>query len=134
MIADPFDVRMSLSNWSDHYGVDSRLARARAWQESGFNNSLVSSAGVMGVMQLLPQTWDYVETILVGAQIPHTVDGNVHAGGSPTSIDFLAEFNGDERLCARSVVRGCGAQCASTGCMPRRRRSSRTSSALKQRM
>ena len=108
VIADPFDVRLSLSNWSDHYGVDSRLVRALAWQESGFNNSLVSSAGAMGVMQLLPQTWDYVETVLVGAQIPHTVDGNVRAGVAYIH-QLLAEFNGDERLALGAWYEGADA-------------------------
>ena len=31
--------------------------------ESGFNNSVVSSVGAQGVMQLLPSTWDYVEKV-----------------------------------------------------------------------
>ena len=35
-------------------GVPSSLADAIAWQESGFNNDLVSSADARGVMQILP--------------------------------------------------------------------------------
>jgi LysM repeat protein len=108
VIADPFDVRLSLSHWSDHYGVDARLARALAWQESGFNNRLVSSAGAMGVMQLLPQTWDYVETVLVGSQIPHTVDGNVHAGVAYLH-QLLSEFHGDKRLALGAWYQGAAA-------------------------
>ena len=108
LIADPFDVRLSLSRWSSHYGIDARLTRALAWQESGFNNNLVSSAGAMGVMQLLPQTWDYVETVLVGAQIPHTVDGNVHAGTAYLN-QLLVEFHGDKRLALGAWYQGADA-------------------------
>jgi Putative peptidoglycan-binding domain-containing protein len=108
VIADPFDVRLSLSRWSSHYGVDARLTRALAWQESGFNNSVVSSAGAMGVMQLLPQTWDYVETVLVGTQIPHSVDGNVHAGIAYLH-QLLVEFHGDKRLALGAWYQGADA-------------------------
>jgi LysM repeat protein len=108
VIADPFDVRLSLSRWSSHYGVDASLTRALAWQESGFNNNLVSSAGAMGVMQLLPQTWDYVETVLVGRQIPHTVDGNVRAGVAYLD-QLLTEFGGDKRLALGAWYQGAAA-------------------------
>ena len=108
VLSDPFDVRLSLSHWSAHYGVDARLARALAWMESGFNNGLVSSAGATGVMQLLPQTWDYVETVLVGSQIPHTVDGNVHAGIAYLH-QLLTEFHGDQRLALGAWYEGADA-------------------------
>ena len=84
------------------------LARALAWMESGFNNDLVSSAGATGVMQLLPQTWDYVETVLVGRQIPHTVDGNVHAGVAYLH-QLLVEFHGDKQLALGAWYQGAAA-------------------------
>jgi LysM repeat protein len=74
-------VRYSLRRWAAHYGVDPKLATALAWMESGFNNTLVSSAGAVGVMQITPQTWSYVQHILLlGAPVPHTPDGNVRIG------------------------------------------------------
>ncbi len=51
-------------------GVPSSLADAIAWQESGFNNDLVSSADARGVMQILPGTWEWIQ---------HTLD----TGGPP---------------------------------------------------
>src|SRR3954468_10799955 len=42
-------------------GVPASLASAIAWQESGFNNAMVSSANARGVMQVLPGTWDWVQ-------------------------------------------------------------------------
>jgi soluble lytic murein transglycosylase-like protein len=108
VINDPFDVRLSLARWAAHYGLSASLLRALAWQESGFNNSLVSSAGAMGVMQLLPQTWDYVETALVGGTIPRTADGNVHAGAAYLH-QLLGEFNGDTRLALGAWYQGATA-------------------------
>lgn len=105
IIVDPFDVRLSLSRWSNHYGVDARLVRALAWMESGYNNDLVSSAGASGVMQLLPQTWDYVETSLVGRRVPHTVDGNVRVGVAYLH-QLLSEFQGDKRLALGAWYQG----------------------------
>jgi len=104
IIVDPFDVRLSLSRWSNHYGVDARLVRALAWMESGYNNNLVSSAGATGVMQLLPQTWDYVETV-VGRRVPHTVDGNVRVGVAYLH-HLLSEFQGDKRLALGAWYQG----------------------------
>ena len=43
------------------HGVSPSLATAIAWQESGFNNSMVSCANARGVMQVMPGTWDYVQ-------------------------------------------------------------------------
>ncbi|HEV3230536.1 MAG TPA: LysM peptidoglycan-binding domain-containing protein [Solirubrobacteraceae bacterium] len=62
-------------------GVPSSLAAAIAWQESGFNNGLVSSANARGVMQLLPGTWDWVQRTLVGHPLdPSSPRDNVAAG------------------------------------------------------
>ena len=73
--------------------------------ESGYNNNLVSSAGATGVMQLLPQTWDYVETSLVGRPVPHTVDGNVRVGVAYLR-QLLSEFQGDKRLALGAWYQG----------------------------
>src|SRR4051812_46053950 len=48
------------------HGVPSGLANAIAWQESGFNNDMVSSANARGVMQIMPGTWDWVNHSLAG--------------------------------------------------------------------
>jgi soluble lytic murein transglycosylase-like protein len=98
-------VRASLDRWAAHYGIDPSLAHALAWMESGYNNALVSSVGAQGVMQLLPTTWDYVETVLVGHAIPHDADGNVHAGLAYLH-HLLAVFNGNERLALAAWYQG----------------------------
>ena len=63
------------------HGVSPSLAAAIAWQESGFNNGMVSSANARGVMQVMPGTWNYVEQNLAGRKLdPDSATDNVHAG------------------------------------------------------
>ena len=99
------DVRASLDKWAGYYGIDPSLARALAWMESGYNNSVVSSVGAQGVMQLLPSTWDYVETVLIGHPVPHDADGNVHVGMAYLH-HLLAVFGGDEHLALAGWYQG----------------------------
>jgi LysM repeat protein len=74
------DVRAKLDAWSSRIGVDPHLTRALAWMESGFQTNIVSSAGARGVLQTLPSTRLYVENVLAGRPIPHTVDGDIEVG------------------------------------------------------
>ena len=63
------------------HGVPPSLAAAVAWQESGFNNGLVSSAGARGVMQIIPGTWDFIQHELASHQLnAASARENVHAG------------------------------------------------------
>lgn len=98
-------VRASLERWAARYGVDPRLARALAWMESGFNNAMVSPAGARGIMQLLPSTWKYVETVLIGHPVPHTADGNVRVGVAYLH-HLLCAFQGNERLALAAWYQG----------------------------
>jgi len=50
------------------HGVSPSLAAAIAWQESGFNNGMVSGANARGVMQVMPGTWDFVQQNLAGGR------------------------------------------------------------------
>jgi soluble lytic murein transglycosylase-like protein len=62
-------------------GVSPALAAAIAWQESGFNNAMVSAANARGVMQVMPGTWDYVEAHLAGRPLnPSSAIDNTTAG------------------------------------------------------
>jgi peptidoglycan hydrolase-like protein with peptidoglycan-binding domain len=73
-------VRGLLDYWARFYGLKPSLVKALAWQESGFQQSIRSSAGAHGVMQVTRQTWSYVEMVLLGRQVPHNVSGNIHVG------------------------------------------------------
>jgi peptidoglycan hydrolase-like protein with peptidoglycan-binding domain len=98
-------VRASLDKWSAYYGVDPSLARALAWMESGFNNDMVSNVGAQGVMQILPTTWDYVETVLLKKQVAHDADGNVQVGLAYLD-HLLGAFAGNEQLALAAWYQG----------------------------
>lgn len=62
-------------------GVPASLADAIGWQESGFNNDLVSSAGARGVMQILPATWEWINASLAPTPLsPYSAADNVRGG------------------------------------------------------
>jgi LysM repeat protein len=99
------DVRAILDAWSARLGVDSHLVRALAWMESGFQTRIVSDAGARGVLQTLPTTRAYVETVLAGRPLPHTVDGDVEVGVLYIR-HLLQVFNGNERLALAGWYQG----------------------------
>lgn len=101
-------VRASINHWSSVYGVDPKLARATAWMESGFRHDVVSSAGALGVMQLLPGTWQWVEQVLLGTTTPRTYDGNVRVGVRYLRW-LLDQFKGDTRLALAGYYQGAQA-------------------------
>ena len=101
-------VRASIDRWSAAYGVDPRLARALAWMESGFQPDVVSNVGAIGVMQLLPMTWEWVDVMLIGATTPRTYDGNVQAGVRYLRWQ-LDQFGGETRLALAGYYQGARA-------------------------
>jgi soluble lytic murein transglycosylase-like protein len=101
-------VRALLDHWAAHYGVSVHLVRALAWMESGYNNHLVSSVGARGIMQLLPSTFRFAETVLVHHRIHHNANGNVRAGVAYLS-HLLHDFHGNRRLALAGWYQGEGA-------------------------
>ena len=87
-------------------GVPADLAAAIAWQESGFNNAMVSSANARGVMQVMPGTWDWVQANLAKRRLdPASPIDNVGAG-----VLFLGrllnETGGDPAMAAAAYYQG----------------------------
>jgi N-acetylmuramoyl-L-alanine amidase len=52
----------------DH-GWSPAFVKALAWQESGWNQGAVSSAGAVGIMQVMPETGRFVSRELVGRDL-----------------------------------------------------------------
>jgi LysM repeat protein len=101
-------VRAAIDYWSRVYGVDAGLARALAWMESGFQQDVVSNVGAIGVMQLLPETWEFVDLVLLGVRTPRNYQGNVRAGVRYLRWQ-LDEFSGDRRLALAGWYQGARA-------------------------
>jgi LysM repeat protein len=98
-------VRSLIDKWANHYGIPVSLARALAWQESGFQTNVTSSTGAWGPMQVMPETWKFVETILLGRSVPRTGEGGVEIG--LTLLDHLLKrFEGDQRLALAAWYQG----------------------------
>jgi N-acetylmuramoyl-L-alanine amidase len=88
------------------HGAPASLAAAIAWQESGFNNAMVSPANARGVMQVMPGTWDWVQRNLAAAPLsPTSADDNVRAG-SLYLARLMRETGGDPRLAAAGYYQG----------------------------
>ena len=93
---------------ASQYGVSPSLAAAIAWQESGFNNGMVSSANARGVMQVMPGTWDYVEQNLAGHPLDaSSATDNVRAGVLYLQ-HLLQETGGDESAAIAGYYQGLG--------------------------
>ena len=90
-------VQQQIIDTANQYGVDPNLALAVAQQESGFRQNATSSAGAIGVFQLMPSTaaelgvnpYDVNGNIVGGiAYLKQKLDAN---GGDPTLA--LAAYN-----------------------------------------
>lgn len=103
--ASPGSIRVSLGYWAAYYGVDRRVVRALAWIESGNQPHVTSPAGAWGVMQVMPATWRFVETVLLGHRVPRTANGNVRVGVAYLH-HLLHRFQGRKRLALAAYHQG----------------------------
>jgi LysM repeat protein len=87
-------------------GVPSSLASAIAWQESGFNNAMISPANARGVMQIMPGTWSWVQANLSATRLdPSSATDNVKAG-SLYLAHLLRQTAGDPAMAAAAYYQG----------------------------
>lgn len=90
-------------------GVSPSLAEAVGYQESGFNNRMVSSTGAVGVMQIMPSTWSWIGQNLAG---PPPLSGtsaadNIRAG-SLLLHSLLSDTGGDAAMAVAGYYQGLG--------------------------
>jgi soluble lytic murein transglycosylase-like protein len=109
-----------ISSIAAQHGVPGSLASAVAWQESGFNNGMVSSANARGVMQVMPGTWQWVEQNISGPLDPSSPADNVKAG-SLYLRQLLRDTGGNERMAVAAYYQGLGSV-QSQGLLPETQR------------
>ena len=63
--------------YGDQYAFDALMVAAQAYQESGLDQSVISRAGAIGIMQMLPST---AADKSVGIPDISTIENNIHAG------------------------------------------------------
>jgi N-acetylmuramoyl-L-alanine amidase len=82
------------------------FVKAVAWQESGWNQQVVSSANAIGVMQVLPSTGRFVSSYLVG----RTLDLNDPVDNVEAGVAFLRYLyrytGGDVRMTLAGYYQG----------------------------
>jgi LysM repeat protein len=88
-------------------GVPSSLAEAIGYQESGFNNGMVSSTGAVGVMQIMPSTWNWIGQNLAGPPplSQASATDNIRAG-SLLLHSLLSDTGGDAAMAAAGYYQG----------------------------
>jgi LysM repeat protein len=87
-------------------GVPVPLALAVGWQESGWRQRVVSSAGAIGVMQLLPATAEWVADAMLHAPLDiHNTRSNVRTGVTLLK-HYLRRYGGDRRLALAAYYQG----------------------------
>lgn len=95
------DVQALITEAAARYGVDPALALAVARQESNFDQSAVSSAGAIGVMQLEPSTASDLSVD------PYDVYQNID-GGVRYLSQLLGKYQGDVSLALAAYNAGPG--------------------------
>jgi soluble lytic murein transglycosylase-like protein len=96
-------VRQHIQVAAARYGINSQLVDAVAWQESRYNPRARSSAGAIGVMQLMPGT-----ARQLGVRNPHDVQQNV-TGGTAYLREQLERFGNNVPLALAAYNAGPGA-------------------------
>lgn len=95
LVASRADVRQAIVDEAARYGVPAPFALAVAWQESGWQQGVVSHAGAVGVMQLMPATADWVGQAMLGIPVNmFDTRENVRAGVRLLA-HYLARYAGD---------------------------------------
>ncbi|MEP7081742.1 MAG: LysM peptidoglycan-binding domain-containing protein [Chloroflexota bacterium] len=90
-------------------GVPVALALAVAWQESGWRQDVVSSAGAVGVMQLMPGTAQWVGQAMLGRTVNiNDARDNVHAGVRLLA-HYVNRYGGNRDLVLAAYYQGQGA-------------------------
>jgi LysM repeat protein len=89
---DRVALRPNFERWSAYYGVPADLLEALAWVESGWQRTVVSKTGAIGIGQLQPATVDHVR-LLVGVKLdPTKADDNIRM--SARFLRFLLDGTG----------------------------------------
>lgn len=85
-------INAAIETYSKAFGLDPKLIRAVIKEESGFQPFALSTAGAMGLMQLMPGTAEGL-----GVTDPYNIEQNI-LGGTQYLYYQLKNFNGDLEL------------------------------------
>lgn len=99
-------VRSVIVEEAGRYGVPAAFALAVAWQESGWQQGVVSHANAIGVMQLIPATGEWVGEAMLGHQVDlRDLRHNVRAGVRLLA-HYLDRYDGNRDLVLAAYYQG----------------------------
>jgi LysM repeat protein len=102
--------------WAVANNIDPALVMAVAWHESGWQNSVISPAGAIGIGQLLPSTADFVSDVLIGVPLdPHVPADNIRMtarylrwllsrSGGDVDVALAGYFQGPASVASRGML------------------------------
>ena len=101
------DYASILASAAAEFGLPAKLVKAVAWQESGWNQAMVSSTGAIGVMQVMPGTADWALENLVADATEWDVDPLANARmGAAILRHWLLESDWDIELSLAAYYQG----------------------------
>ena len=102
----PTTVQALLEFYSHKDKMDPALIKALAWQESGWQQSVISPVGAVGVMQMMPYTTAFTSnTLLMKPVDASRVSANIEAGVAFFAY-LLKEAGGNEQLAVAGYYQG----------------------------
>lgn len=105
-VAERAAMRQLIVTEAQRYGVAPAFALAVAWQESGWRQEVVSSAGAVGVMQLMPATAAWVGEAMLGTTVNvNDPTHNVRAGVRLLA-HYLERYDGNRDLVLAAYYQG----------------------------
>jgi LysM repeat protein len=106
LVMERDDVRRAIVQQANAMGVPPAFALAVAWQESGWQQRVVSHAGAIGVMQLMPDTARWVgESMLRTSVDPRDTRQNIRAGVRLLA-HYLQRYDGNWDLTLAAYYQG----------------------------
>ncbi len=106
LVAKRAGVRAIILEEAARYGVPGAFALAVAWQESGWQQGVVSHAGAVGVMQLMPATAAWVGDVMLRSSVNiHDTRANVRAGVRLLA-HYLDRYAGDRARVLAAYYQG----------------------------
>jgi murein DD-endopeptidase MepM/ murein hydrolase activator NlpD len=102
---DRLALRPLFRKWAWHYGVSPALVEAIAWQESGWQEGVVSSANAVGVGQIIPSTADFITQQLIGMPL-NIASANDNIRMSAALLAYLYRTEGSLCLTIAAYYQG----------------------------
>jgi soluble lytic murein transglycosylase-like protein len=89
-------LRPLFAKWANHYNLSLPLLEAIAWQESGWQQDVVSPAGAVGTGQIMPETASFISSSIIGTRMNiHAASDNIRM--SAAFLSYLADVEANNR-------------------------------------